>query len=329
MAKAKKKAKSNSRPKDSGTIFGLRAWIADLMSRIWIAGRVVTVLAGVALMVAWIVGIGPLRESVGSSRMELVEIDIAWPIAEHRDRSWLFPEVQQELHQMAAARISPDPFDHDSLAEAAHALQSTGWFEDDLLVRRMPDGRVSITGSWRTPAAVVSENGREWLVDMQGVPLRLPPGVSAPTGFFRIYDPASPPPQDASGAVRYAVRWDTDDVRDAIALLWKIVTEIEPASKALIGVDLGEYPRTGRLVLVTDVGCRIVWGGPLGQPRPGEAPVEKRLGQLAQILQPKARQDRGVSRIELYTEYALIAPGAGKNNAAGSSETDSRRNPLP
>lgn len=325
----KKKKKAPKQAREEGRMFGLRAWIGDLASRLWVAGRVVTALCGVGLVVAWIIGLGPLRQSVSAARMDLVQVSIEWPVGEEPNRSWLFPEVREELLQIVTATVSPDPFDHDSLVAAAKKLQATGWFRDDLLVRRDSGGIVNVTGSWRTPAAVVSMQGREWLVDMDGAALRLPPSARAPARFLRIYDPAMPAPRDGSGNVRYGVRWDTDDVRDAIELLWKIVSEAEPASRALVGVDLGEFGRTGRLVLVTDSGCRIVWGGPLSESRPGEAPVDHRLGQLAQILRPEARQDRGVSRIDLYTGYALVSPGGENTNATGSTGRDNRRRPAP
>lgn len=325
MAKSKKTTKKQ----DDAPMFGLRAWLSGLVSRSWIAGRIATALIAVGLLVAWIIGLETLRKSVAASSMELVQIDFAWPAGDRRERSWLFPEVQHELHQLAAANISPDPFNQQSLDQAANALDATGWFADGLSIRRVTDGRVEIDGSWRTPAAVVSKDGREWLVDMDGVPLRLPPGTVTPARFFRIYDPASQPPRDSEGSVRYGTRWDTDDVRDAIALLWQIVSEAETASRAILGVDLGEYQRTGHLVLLTDTGCSIVWGGPIGSSKPGEASTIDRLAHLAKTLHPDARLDRGVSRIDLHIGgYTFKAPN-GDDDASGAPRRNTGRKPLP
>ncbi|MEO1128555.1 MAG: hypothetical protein AAFX05_02480 [Planctomycetota bacterium] len=304
MSKTSKTRKS-SRSTDDGPSIRERLGDAGVM-----LGRAAGGIIVVVLLVAWMLSVGPLQERVGLVRALPVSAEMHWPpitaaAPGGEAETWIPIEMQRALTQLVEQTVSPDPFDAASLEQARMMLESTGWFTQLDAVTRDVGGVVHVEGSWRVPAAVVVKHGAEHLVGLDGAPMRLPDGMRPPTALFRIINPQADVPQDPdSGETRYGVPWHFDDVHMGIALLERVAGL--PESTALIGVDLSDYPQTGRLVLVSDASCRLVWGAPLDQPVPGETGIERKIAHLRTILDPRRRLDRAQRRIELFTDHVFI-----------------------
>ncbi len=286
-----------------------------LGERTRVARRVATGLAVVGVAAAWVLGLGPLQERVAAQRADPIEVDFRWPRSQATGRTWVPASVRVDLSQIVLASVRMDPFDVESLERAHEGLMATGWLESLEHVRREPGGVVEIVGDWRTPAAVVLREGREYLVGVDTAVMRLPAQAEAPGGLFRIVSPLADAPRDPeSGRVLYGHRWHFDDVRHAIDLL-EVVARL-PEAEAIVGVDLSRYPREGVLSLVTDAGCHLVWGSPLDEPSPGEVAMERKMAHLGVILDPARRLDRGQRRIEVFTETVFI-DGTARGDASG------------
>ena len=209
-----------------------------------------------------------------------VKMAIEWPplrtTSPGQPNTWLPALLQRELEQTAAARISDNPLDVQSLQSAADALCATGWIEAIDAIRREPDGLVRIKARWRIPAAVVTFGGTDYLVSTHGdlLPVTYPAGSNrsqrAITGAY-----AEPP--STPGAP-----WTGGDVQAALALLGYLQTN-KDIWQQVASVDASQYVKHKRLVIVTDTGSRIVWGEAPGEFAAGEPAPETKLGRLAQL----------------------------------------------
>lgn len=301
-----RRAEAEDRPGIFTRVMGaITSGLGAIGERTRVAQRVGAGLAIVGLVVAWVLGLGPLQERVAAQQSDPIDVRFAWPATRASRQTWVPPSVRADLSQIVLASVRMDPFDVVSLEEADARLRDTGWFLDVGEVRREPGGIVEIDGRWRTPAAVVSFEGREYLVGVDTAVMRMPPDAEAPRGMFRIMDPLADAPRDPeTGRLLYGHPWHFDDVKHAIALL-ELVARM-PEADAIVGVDLSEYPRRGRLSLVTDAGCSLVWGSPVGESAPGEVGTERKMAHLGAILDPARRLDRGQRRIEVFTERVFI-----------------------
>ncbi|MCB1281519.1 MAG: hypothetical protein KDB18_08345, partial [Salinibacterium sp.] len=110
------------------------------------------------------------------------QVEIAWPtiVRGSETRHVLDEQVRAEVQSQVEAIINhePDPFGSESLEQAGEWLASSGWFADAPTVERIDARRVSITGVWRRPVAMVrygqGDQARDYLVDSE---LRLLPKV--------------------------------------------------------------------------------------------------------------------------------------------------------
>ena len=269
-------------------------------------GRVAGGLLVAALAVSWIAGFGPLRERVGEIRSEPIRVAFAWPGAGD-EATWVPASVRDHLEQLAVAGLSMDPFDGASLARARDDLLASGWFREVHAVRRVAGGVVEIDAEFRTPAAVVRRSGREYLIGLDTAPMRLPAGTAAPERLYRILDPRAEPPQDPDdGSIAYGEPWHFDDVAQGVDLLERVTADLGARSDAIVAVDLAPLRTSGRLELVTNAGCRLVWGAPLDQPNAGEARVARKIEHLRHILDPARRLDRGRRSMDVFTEYVTV-----------------------
>jgi hypothetical protein len=284
---------------------GITAGLRAIGERTRVAQRVGAGLVIVALAMGWVLGLGPLQARVAAQQSDPIDVRFRWPTTRSSRQTWVPPAVRADLTQVVAASVRMDPFDVGSLEEADARLRDTGWFLEVGGVRREPGGVVEVDGRWRTPAAVVSFEGREYLVGVDTAVMRMPPDAEAPKGMFRIMDPLADAPRDPeTGRLLYGHPWHFDDVKHAIALL-EVVARL-PEADAIVGVDLSEYPKRGRISLVTDSGCSLVWGSPVGESSPGEVSAERKIAHLGAILDPARRLDRGQRRIEVFTERVSI-----------------------
>lgn len=270
-----------------------------------VARRVIGGLVLVGLAAAWIMGVGPLEQRVAAIQSDPIEVSFHWPTARGAHQTWVPAPVRADLTQIVKAAVTMNPFDEGSLERAQDLLSATGWFTRVDGVRRLPGGVIDVDGHWRTPAAVVSRDGRDYLVGVDTAVMRTPEGAAPPAGMFRILNPLADAPRDPdTGRILYGHPWHFDDVQHAIDLL-ELVARL-PEADSIVAVDLADYPRKGQLSLITNTGCRLVWGAPLDEPAPGEVSVERKMAHLGAILDPARRLDRGQRRIEIFTERVFI-----------------------
>ena len=271
--------------------------------------RLLTGVIVVVLLGSWALGRGPLERHVASLNAKLPKVAVEWPTvpgdAKAGPRTWVPRPVQNELEQMVLRNMTSDPFDQAALVRAADELAATGWFSRLDAVHREAGGTVRVTGDWRVPAAVVKKDGGSHLVAMDGAVLRLPENIEPPERLFVISNPGTPVPRHPGGGVAYGVAWRGNDVQSAIALL-RLLHARPDVSSQVAGVDLAEFTRSTKLVLVTDLGHRIVWGSPVGELLPGEVAIERKVARLVQNLKDFGRIDADQTRVEIYTPVVLV-----------------------
>lgn len=279
----------------------------DRGGRMLVGLLVVGALGGAAL------GYRPLERRVAELRSSDPAIEFLWPAradvgerdTRDEEKTWLPPSEREALRRLAAMSISRDPFDDASLAEAHHALRSTGWFESGPTVRRTPRGKVEVSGVWRVPAAVVRQGGKDRLVTRDGKLLKLeyPEGGA---GTLRVISGvwAEPPRSTTTGGFAYGEPWLGGDVQAALALLDKLRTS--PAWVYVIGVDTRHYQRNGHLIVASSGGGEIVWGAAPGVKAPGEQPEEVKLARLTALLTNAQWIRDGRPTAELYTPVVMV-----------------------
>lgn len=313
MSKSKRnhKPKSRSRKKQQAeepSFF--EYWSTRLREMGASSSRIASAVVLGGLMIGWFVAEAPLVNRVAAMSTDPLTIRFTWPVhpadairpADQR-RTWLHPTIQQDLTQTAALALSMNPFDQQSLEDARAALLATGWLRDVTEIRRKPAGIIDISCVWRAPAAIVEHNGAPYLVAAQGEVLRTP--LNADFGqqdLFRIINPSTGAPRDAQGRVAFGIPWQYGEIQPAIELLVK-VAGLEHA-KRIVAVDLKGFGVTNKLALITDSGCRIVWGAPPSEIAPQQASTEERLTRLEAILRDKL--DRDVRELDLYHHRGAI-----------------------
>ena len=310
MAKSRRKSKSKAAQSKTQFAWGL---VVSRASTIAIAALVM------ALALVWIFGQDALRRRVAVARASPVSLQIGWPtVAGDRTRTWMPESVRREIEQTVLSRVSPDVFDRDSLEQARTALEATGWFERVDAVRRQEGNRIEVHGEWRTPLAVVRQDGRDVVVGAGGalLPLSYAPGGAGP-GLKVIEGVTNRPPLRADGSPAFGEPWPGGEVQAGLALLDAVrrafsATRVWPQ---VTGVDAALFARDGRLALVTDQGARVVWGAPPGIIAPGEQSTDQKIARLVHLANgPTERIDAGERWIEIYSAHVYIdssrSPGA-------------------
>lgn len=303
------KAKPNRARRSPDDAFGgalgrLRTALSAAGSGASFVFRAFTGVLVVGLLIAWIVGREPLQQAVAAGVTERPTVRFNWPRrAGSSFETWLPASVQQDLVLTALGEITDDPFDREALDNARARLIETGWFASVNRVARVPGNAVEVSADWRVPVAVVRWRDREFLVAHAGEILRLPPSTPVADGSMPvILSPHAPPPVDGAGAILFGKPWTGGDIQAAIALLGML--RADPALARLRTIDLTNFMRSGQLTVVSDLGCRFVWGSPIGEVAPGEIPVEKRLGRLRDLVAQRA--DGLYSRVDIFPPVVLV-----------------------
>ncbi|HBS28602.1 MAG TPA: hypothetical protein DEB06_03925 [Phycisphaerales bacterium] len=306
MAKSKSSSRSS---RLSGVIRGLRSLGSGVLSAgaggAPVVFRAFTGVLILALLVAWLVGRQPLQRAAAAGVATDPSVRFEWPQrAGAPNETWVPPPVQRDMARAALESIGRDPFDRGSLEAARGRLLETGWFASVDRVARRPGNVILIEAQWRVPVAVVQWDNSEYLVGHGGEILRLPEFAPvAPGSMAVIRNPHSPPPRDErTGGVVYGKPWSGGDIQAAVRLL--DVLRGDPSLSRLRTIELSDYMRSGHLSVVSDLGCRFVWGSAIGEPAPGEVPVEKRLARLRDLVAQRA--DGVYSRIDIFLPQVLV-----------------------
>ncbi|MCB9848263.1 MAG: hypothetical protein H6814_07590 [Phycisphaeraceae bacterium] len=320
MAKTRRssgKKKSKSRPyllvgEPVGGLIGAGRTLAAILfkkddetafGRIAGAALVTVIAAGAAL------GVGPLREHVGDTRADPLDVRFQWPTLSGETQTWLPQSIQHNLIETVLTRCSPNPLDTESLEEAQWALLQTGWFpEPGPTVTRRPRGVIDVAGAWRAPAAVVRVGSVDHLVAWGGE--LLPPEYRAGTAWpLRVIEhPWASPPTDSAGQRRPGQTWVGGDVQAGLDLLALLRTR--RAWEHVAGVDIGGFLDHNMLVIRTTEGAEVAWGAAPGAAAPGEQPDAEKLHRFDALLGNSAWINAGRPRVDLYTPYVYFDESA-------------------
>lgn len=237
----------------------------------------------VALIVAWILGV-PKLEAYASAAGQADSIEI-----EFDDRpAWMRGDLEAMLVDTALKALSGDPMQRDELVAVRARLLDSGWFDEIAQVRRIGKGLVHVSGTFVEPYAVVRDSDGDHLISPQGrlLPRSFPVGAArqfaAVTGA-RYRRPAS------SG-----VLWEGADVTAALRVLRLI--DSKAWRTQIASVDVSRYLGEDVLSLVTDRGCRIIFGRPPGAESPGEVSAQQKIRYLDYHHEHYGHVDRGFPR---------------------------------
>lgn len=284
-----------------------------------LAGAVVSVCA---------VAIGRIERAAGGYRAdEPLEIVIVWPSGGPGDASgggagtdgpdglnptaalsWLPVSMRDELLTLAqeAAGLKRDPFSPAPLLRVREALGATGWFDELPTVERTGSDQITVRGAWRLPIVWVAVGQAAYLVDRHG---RLLPPIRqldelGPMDRL-VVNPAWDPPKTDNGKLDAQTSWRGQDVAAAIDLVVLLWAQAYWDQVARIDLDrFFDDQQSPRLVIVTDTGSRIVWGGPTGVFNPGEVADSIKLARLAHFHESPSYNhhiDAGIAGYDLWS----------------------------
>lgn len=258
------------------------------------AAALVLLLAGIVL------GLGLGRSALEQRAGNIIdpgtlEVRFSWPQGAGGS-TWLPASCREDIERLAysAAHSAPDPLSADQLRAVGQSLSQTGWFAGVPTVVRAGAGHIEVRGAWRIPAANVVHRGSKYLISWDGKPM--PPGVES---VYSILDAANGPPRNSAGERDYSRPWSGEDVAGALELLARIVDQ--PWAAQVRAIDIREFAAQG-LVIVTDSGSRIVWGGRPSRPRVGEVTTAQKFEHLRQLVQDTRRIDAGYPLIYVNSE---------------------------
>jgi hypothetical protein len=294
-----RKQKRSSSEKQSGT--------AKLRGAIDVLTTGFSCLVLLAMLMGLLVGRESMIREAGRLRSMPVRVQFDWPPLAvppggvlHRaidgvPNTWLDVKSRRTLEQIVLSHVSEDPFDAASLQDAQRALMETGWFDGRCTLSREPSGVIRVTGAWREPVAAVRFGDRDYVVASRGE--RLPPQYQPDgSGLKVVIGPQMTPP-------KFGDIWIGGDVQAGLTLLDFLRTM--PFSHQVAAVDVSEYNTRKRLLIVTDRGSTIVWGGEPGHFHAGQARDDSKRGRLLRLFQESGRIDNGqdVLNVSLSSGY--------------------------
>jgi hypothetical protein len=289
-----KKTAGRSKPRS------LPAWLTDRARLLSVASTTATVVIGAAIIVGAVIGRRPMLKRVAQERSShVVRVAFDWPaLPADPKRTWMDPDSCRDLEAVALARLKEHPQSISALANAQEALVGTGWFAGDCTLTREPEGVVRVSGRWRVPAAVIRADGRDRLIAATGerLPVAYPLDTSGRKVILGLEREALP---------GLGERWvKAGAVRAALDLL-RYIADV-PGSEQIHGVDVSAYQSSRReLVLVTDRGTRILWGGPVGTYNPAQARDQEKRSRLASVYTRYGRVDAGSAFIDVSLESGV------------------------
>jgi len=271
MAK-KRKGKLSKHPSPLVLIKG------SLPGRMLIPTAWVLLVAGVITL--WIMGVPRLQAYATQTQYES-EIEIGFV----ERPAWIKDEIQDSLMLTAGANLTGDPLKQEDLANVRTALLNTGWFRDIAQVRRVNPTLIQISAEFAQPYAVIRDNEGDHLVDIDGrlMPRTFPIGRSAKLTPIvgALYERPLSPGQFWQGA----------DITAALDVL-TYVTEAD-WHKQVVQIDISNYFDNQPLKIITDSGCKIIWGRGPNDAIPAEVTAQQKLAYLDYHFREYGHIDRG------------------------------------
>lgn len=259
-------------------------------------------------------------------------------------KTWLAAQFQEELLTLSyrALGSDPDPLSRAPLDAIGSALESSGWFDGVPSVTRRGGSEIVVRGVWRIPAAVVRVSktaGTEHtpaeyedrLVSWDGraMPVVYPEGKS---GLYVLRRAAGSTPRTSTGEVDFRTPWGAGvegsggaDVQAGLELLRLLVER--PWRSQIAGIDLSSYSTTRQLTIETTHGTRLVWGGPVSNPLPGECSTPAKLAKIDDLFRLSSRVDAGYRELELW--WPINKPLEIDRSASAGPTTATAETPVP
>ena len=254
----------------------------------------------VAALASLVTGFGQMQAHAAAINATQPAVHFAWPPlaglasadpvkAGAEPLTWINAEIRADLEHTLLSKLNANPFDRASLTAAHDALALTGWFREDLKLTRDADGMVHVGATWRVPNAAVRWAGEDHLVTSLGELLPVTYRADA-SGYKVIVGVRHEPPMPGQP-------WLGGDVQAGLKLLALLSTS--PGSGQIAAVDVSEFSPGRAMTVVTDLGNRILWGGPVDEFNPGQAPPAAKLARLAQLYREQGRIDASRSVLDI------------------------------
>jgi hypothetical protein len=176
------------------------------------------------------------------------------------------------------------PFQIDLLERLGTWVVDTGWVDQLRRVERSEPGVITVDASWRAPAGVVRQNGYDYLVSTDG--RRLDAQWKGEAAGLPVVIGAER--STAATSVLPGTVWPDRSVLAGVELLTLLHQElgVDPilgpgGFDQIWGVDVADFERYQRLVILTDQGNRIIWGRAPSDPVSDLVPTHRKLENLA------------------------------------------------
>lgn len=258
-------------------------WVYDRIT----ANVISIVVTGVVLTVGLGVGI-----SFADTQAATISADgpptvrIHWPeaVSGGQNVTWPPQVVQRELLDQAYAIVDehPGPFSARTLDALGVWLANTGWVSRIDAINRLDEGVIEIDARWRSPGAVIRDGAHDYLIATDG--RRLKASWRADLSPFPVILNA---PEANPLAVVPGQVWSNESILAGVELL-NLLHERLPGARGadqIRGIDVSQFPRFRRLIILTDAGNRVIWGRMPSDPVPDAVSTEGKLRQLAYLRQ--------------------------------------------
>lgn len=284
-------------------------------------GAIFSVGGLIAVVVAMVVSYNGLMDraaALKTAEAAPVSVRFEWPPlggpggaggSSATERTWVNAEIREAMLTLAYGELTANPLDDQSLERARRALLRTGWFDESvqkLSLTRDAANVVTVRGTWRVPVAVVRFDGADHLVARGGelLPLAYPIDGSG----LKVIVGVPPPPSRALPAP--GERWDEvtgkggggtgGQIQAGLDLL-AFLSSNDVVHRQVQAVDVGGFKPadvkvgsgSSELVVITQAGTRIRWGGPVGEKtfNPGQVSDADKLARLVQLHRQYGRID--------------------------------------
>jgi len=209
---------------------------------------------------------------------------------------WMTAGDIAPLQELVLREAGRGAYDQVGCAQARAALLASGWFTDVSQVRRTGPGDIVVDAEFAVPFALVVDVAGEHLVDVDGQLLPRSYLPNTAPAFPRIIGASLPRPAHPGQP------WMGADVAAGMGLARLV--ESQRWRGQVVGIDVSAFKDRHVMDLLTDSGCRIVWGRAPGAEAAAEVPAAQKLKYLAYLHETTGRVDAGRSgQLDLSVDY--------------------------
>ncbi|MHC4995479.1 MAG: cell division protein FtsQ/DivIB [Planctomycetota bacterium] len=245
----------------------------------------------------WVFGQRFLQELIAARHEGINRVDLV------QAPTWMSSIISDHLRVIVSEKVTDDPFDQQSLKNAANAMAINPWVRHvDRIIRR-PGGVIEVRAIYRKPVALIETSEGYHLVDQKGVllPARYDHRAVAQLRMpvLRGVMLGQPVP---------GVVWPGGDVQAGLEL----ARHIAPQKWAgqVRAIDVANYsgrsqPGQPHLILLTENG-QVRWGRAPGDEQYFEPPAQTKLNHIRNILHSFPTIDAGGRTVDVFGDQVLI-----------------------